>query len=109
MVGPPGSLPSALATSHIVSPDSRSKSSMVWSVIRLIPRRRLAGSACIGSHQRIMGALVQKADAARIEAPLVDLERRAGERLRRQFLDGEEHRVGRAGKAPVPERPAARL
>src|SRR5580693_10731288 len=55
------------------------------------------------ARQRKILALIQRADAALIEAGFIDLQIGAVQRIRRQFLDREAHRFGRGAKSPIRE------
>src|SRR3984957_21166084 len=55
------------------------------------------------ARQREILALIQRADAALIEAGFIDLQIGAVQRIRRQFLDREAHRFGRGAKSPIGE------
>ncbi len=48
-------------------------------------------------------AFIQRADAALVEAGLVDLQVRAVQRIRRQFLDRKANRFGCSAKSPIGE------
>src|SRR5450756_1704724 len=51
--------------------------------------------------QRKLLALIQRADAALIEACFIDLQVGAVQRIRRQLLDREANRFGRGAKSPI--------
>ena len=53
--------------------------------------------------QRKVLAFVQRADAALVEAGLVDLQVSAVQRIRRQFLNRKANRFGRGAKSPIGE------
>src|ERR1700738_870644 len=65
----------------------------------VVDRRGRAGTA----RQRKGFALIERADAALIEARFLDLKKGAGQRVRRQFLDREANGFGRAAKSPIGE------
>src|ERR1700732_1016179 len=62
-------------------------------------RLGLAGAA----RQRKVLAFIERADAALVEAGLVDLQIGAVQRIRRQLLDREANRFGRGAKTPIRE------
>src|ERR1700704_1001739 len=55
------------------------------------------------ARQRKILALIQRANAALVEAGFVDLQIGAVQRIRRQFLDREANRLGRGAKSPIRE------
>src|ERR1700676_915933 len=62
-------------------------------------RLGLAGAA----RQRKVLAFIERADAALVEARLVDLQIGAVQRIRRQLLDREANCFGRGAKSPIRE------
>src|SRR5262249_47101704 len=71
---------------------------------------RLAGGCDFGlrclARQRIVGAIIERADAVAVETLLFNLEIRAEQQLRRQLLDRKTDRLRGGRKALVPDRAA---
>src|SRR5205823_3942260 len=68
--------------------------------VRLVAGRR--GLGCTrAARQRKVLALVQRANAALVEAGFIDLQIGAIQRIGRQFLDREANRFGRSAESPI--------
>ena len=61
----------------------------------------LGGDRARTARQRERLALIERADAALVKAGFLDLQIGAVQRIRRQFLDREANRLGRAAKSPI--------
>src|ERR1700730_2595512 len=70
--------------------------------VGVVAGRRGLGRAGAARQRKVL-ALIERADAALVEARYVHLQIGAVQRIRRQFLDREANRFGRGAKSPIRE------
>src|ERR1700676_3038371 len=70
--------------------------------VGVVAGRRGLGRAGAARQRKVL-ALIERADAALIEARFIDLQIGAVQRIRRQSLDREANRFGRGAKSPIRE------